>query len=47
MPWRPPVHRPIGWRDKHARERDYATHRNQASLALLTSVAWRRARLRF
>jgi 5-methylcytosine-specific restriction enzyme A len=47
MPWQPPVHRPIGWRDKHARERDYATHRDKASLALITSSAWRKARLAF
>src|SRR5690348_2979007 len=47
MPWQPPAHRPVGWRDKRARDRDYATHRDKASLALITSGAWRQARLAF
>jgi 5-methylcytosine-specific restriction protein A len=44
MPAQPPVHRPAGWQDKRARDRDYAVHRNKRALALLQSVAWRKAR---
>jgi 5-methylcytosine-specific restriction protein A len=47
MPLRAPVHRPVGWRDKAGRDRDYATHRDQASVALLNSVAWRKERRAF
>jgi 5-methylcytosine-specific restriction protein A len=47
MPLLPQVHRPIGWRDKPARDRDYAVHRDRASLALLSGRAWRKARLGF
>ena len=44
MPWLPCVHRPPGWRDKRARDQDYAVHRNPAALALMTTQAWRKAR---
>ena len=47
MPWLPPVHRPVGWRDKPARDRDYGTHRDRASVTLMASTRWRRARLVF
>ena len=47
MPWLPPVHRPAGWQNKQARDRDYAIHRDRASLALMASRAWRKARLGF
>lgn len=47
MPWQPPVHRPVGWRGKQARDRDYAENRDRASLKLMTSRAWRTARLGF
>ena len=47
MPWKPPVHRPIGWRDKAERDRDYAQRRDRVALALYRSVAWREARREF
>lgn len=47
MPWQPPVHRPPGWQDKKARDRDYAVHRNKRALALMQSAAWRKARAEF
>jgi 5-methylcytosine-specific restriction protein A len=47
MPFLPPIHRPPGWRDKPARDREYAVHRDRASLALMSSRAWRRARVGF
>lgn len=47
MPWKPPVHRPVGWRDKAAQDRDYAVHRDRPSLALMRSAAWRTARAAF
>jgi 5-methylcytosine-specific restriction enzyme A len=47
VPWKPPVHRPVGWRDKAQRDRDYAQHRDRNSLALYHSAAWRKARGEF
>ena len=47
MPWRPTVHRPVGWRDKCARDQDYALHRDKRSVALMRSTAWRDARSAF
>lgn len=47
MPWKPLVHRPVGWRDKVARDRDYAVHRDKPSLALMRNPAWRKARVAF
>ena len=47
VPWMPPVHRPVGWRDKAQQDRDYAQWRNPAALALYQSPAWRKARAAF
>jgi 5-methylcytosine-specific restriction protein A len=47
MPWLPKTHRPTGWRDKQARDRDYAVHRDPAALKLMATRAWRKARLAF
>jgi 5-methylcytosine-specific restriction protein A len=47
VPWQPTVHRPVGWRDKRARDQDYALHRNKRSVALMRSTAWRDARAKF
>lgn len=47
MPWKPPVHRPIGWRDKAERDRDYARGRDHVALALYRSAAWRKERREF
>jgi 5-methylcytosine-specific restriction enzyme A len=47
MPFQPPVHRPAGWQDRRARDREYAIHRNKRALALMQSSAWRKARVAF
>jgi 5-methylcytosine-specific restriction enzyme A len=47
LPWKPPVHRPVGRRDKAQRHRDYAQHRDRNALALYRSAAWREARAEF
>ena len=47
VPWKPPVHRPVGWRDKAERDRDYAQRRDRVALALYRSAAWREARREF
>lgn len=47
MPVRAPIHRPVGRREKQERDRDYASNRNPASVALYRSSRWRNARLRF
>ena len=47
MPVKPPVHRPVGWRDKAALDRDYSKHRDKSSLALMSDPAWRKARVGF
>ncbi|MDB5409296.1 MAG: endonuclease [Rhodospirillales bacterium] len=47
MPWQPPVHRPPGWQDKRARDRDYGIHRDKRSLKLMQSGEWRSARKAF
>ncbi|MBB4267611.1 HNH endonuclease [Roseospira visakhapatnamensis] len=47
MPIRPPVHRPKGWRDKAARDRDYLTYRDQSRVRPTRTAAWKRARRAF
>jgi 5-methylcytosine-specific restriction protein A len=47
MPSKPPVHRPTAWRDKRARDREYAIHRDRSSLSLLKSREWRKERAAF
>jgi 5-methylcytosine-specific restriction protein A len=47
VPWKPPIHRPIGRRDKAERDRDYARRRNRDAAALYRSAAWRQARAEF
>jgi hypothetical protein len=31
VPWKPPVHRPVGGRDKAERDRDYAQRRDRVA----------------
>ena len=47
MPVRPPIHRPVGRRDKQERDRDYARTRDPVSRALYRSKRWRTERAAF
>ncbi|MEO9298786.1 HNH endonuclease [Devosia alba] len=47
MPVRPPIHRPVGRRDKPEQDRDYARNRDPVARALYSSRRWRRERLVF
>jgi hypothetical protein len=41
------VHRPVGWRDKRACDRDYVVHCGKVARDLMRSAAWREARAAF
>lgn len=47
MPVRPPIHRPVGRREKRERDRDYASWRNPVARALYRSKRWRTERAAF
>jgi len=47
MPVRPPIHWPVGRRDKREQDRDYGRRRDPVSRALYGSRRWRRERLVF
>ena len=47
MAVRPPIHRPVGRRDKREADRDYARRRDPAIRALYASARWQRARRHF
>ncbi len=47
MPVRPPIHRPVGRRDKRERDRDADRNRDPAVRALYKSARWQRARQMF
>ena len=47
MPLRPPIHRPVGRRDKRERDRDTDRKRDPAIRALYASARWQRARQMF
>ena len=47
MPVRPPIHRPVGRREKRERDRDYASRRNPVARALYRSKRWRTERAAF
>jgi 5-methylcytosine-specific restriction protein A len=47
MPVRPPIHRPVGRREKRERDRDYASRRNPVARALYRSKRWRTERASF
>ena len=47
MPVRPPIHHPVGRRDKQERDRDYARTRDPVSRALYRSKRWRTERAAF
>lgn len=47
MPVRPPVHRPVGRREKRERDQDYARNRDPVSRALYHSKRWRTERAAF
>ena len=47
MPVRPPIHIPVGRRDKREQDRDYARSRNPVAQVLYRSRRWRRERLVF
>lgn len=47
MPQRPPIHRPMGRRDKQERDRDTDRKRDPAIRALYASVRWLRERRLF
>lgn len=47
MPVRPPIHIPVGRRNKREQDRDYARTRNRASRTLYGTRRWRRERLVF
>ena len=47
MPVRPPIHRPVGRREKRERDQDYARQRDPVSRALYRSKRWRTERAAF
>ena len=47
MPVRPPIHRPVGRREKRERDQDYARQRNPVARALYRSKRWRTERASF
>jgi 5-methylcytosine-specific restriction protein A len=47
LPVRPPIHRPVGRREKRERDHDYARQRDPASRALYRSKRWRAERAAF
>jgi 5-methylcytosine-specific restriction protein A len=47
MPVRPPLHRPVGRREKRERDRDYARKRDPLACALYRSKRWRTERAAF
>jgi len=47
MPVRPPLHRPVGRREKRERDRDYARKRDPLARALYRSKRWRTERAAF
>lgn len=47
MPLRPPIHRPLGRRDKRERDRDTDRKRDPAIRALYASARWQRERRLF
>lgn len=47
MPVRPPIHRPVGRREKQERDRDYQSNRNPVARALYRSKRWRTERAAF
>ena len=47
MAVRPPIHRPVGRRDKRERDQDYARQRNPVARTLYRSKRWRTERAAF
>src|SRR5690606_3413892 len=47
MPVRPPIHRPVGRREKRERDRDYASRRNTVARAHYRAKRWRSERAAF
>lgn len=47
MPQRPPIHRPVGRRDKRERDRDTDRKRDPAIRALYRSARWQQERRLF
>jgi len=47
MPVRPPIHRPVGWREKRERDRDHDRKRDPVVRALYRSKRWRTERMAF
>ncbi|MEJ8570759.1 HNH endonuclease signature motif containing protein [Microbaculum marinum] len=47
MPVRPPIHRPVGRRDKRERDRDYQRRRDPVAQALYHSKRWQSERAAF
>lgn len=47
MPVRPPIHRPVGRREKRERDRDYQRTRDPVARALYRSKRWRTERAAF
>jgi 5-methylcytosine-specific restriction protein A len=47
MPVRPPIHRPVGRRDKRERDQDYARQRDPIARRLYHSKRWRTERAAF
>lgn len=47
MPVRPPIHRPVGWREKRERDRDNDRKRDPVIRALYRSKRWQTERATF